>query len=205
VEPANSCQNDDATKSVNLVAPLGKRLLYAVAVGLLIAGIAAFCLPSFVNTISPGGIIIHHSAIPPFPDARPIDAKLVDEIHRERGYSAFYWGSFYHIGYHYLILPDGTVQQGRPEHCKGAHAEGYNSYIGICLVGNFSSHDNAKGERGLTEPTEAQMHALTELCRNLREKYRIPLQALVRHRDINPNTECPGDRFPFQEFLKTLQ
>src|SRR5437016_681095 len=121
---------------------LRKRLVYALALGLLIASILAFSVPSFVNTIGPGGIIIHHSAVPPFPDGRPIDAKLIDEIHRERGYNAFYWGRFYHIGYHYVILPDGTVQQGRPEHCRGAHAQGYNSYIGICLVGDFSSKDN---------------------------------------------------------------
>jgi len=72
-------------------------------------------------------------------------------------------------------------------------------------VGDFSSSDNPNGERGLTEPTEAQMHALTELCRNLRQKYQIPLKVVLRHNDVNPNTECPGDRFPFEAFLKTLQ
>lgn len=188
-----------------MLLPLRKRLPYAVAIGFLIIGVVVFCGPSLVNTVRPAGIIIHHSAIRPFPDGRPIDAKLIDEIHRERGYSAFYWGRFYHIGYHYLILPDGTVQQGRPEHCKGAHTQGYNSYIGICLVGDFSSMDNPNGERGLTEPTEAQMRALTELCRNLRQKYQIPIQSVVRHSDVNPNTECPGDRFPFEAFAKALQ
>jgi N-acetylmuramoyl-L-alanine amidase len=178
--------------------------LIAIAIACLsLAGL--FVGASIRNSSRPAGIIIHHAAIPPRPDGRPIDAKLIDEIHSARGYSAFYWGHFYHIGYHYLILPDGTVQPGRPEHCKGAHAPGYNSYIGICLVGDFSSKDNPNGERGLTKPTEAQMQALIELSRNLRQKYQIPANAVLRHHDVSPNTECPGDRFPFETFMKSIQ
>jgi hypothetical protein len=85
-----------------------------------------------------------HSAVPPPPNGRPVDARLLDEIHRARGYGAFYWGRFYHIGYHYVILPDGTIEHGRPERCLGSHARGYNSYIGVCLVGDFSSRSNPK-------------------------------------------------------------
>lgn len=167
--------------------------------------VGLFVSASIRNSSKPAGIIIHHAAIPPRPDGRPVDAKLIDDIHSARGYSAFYWGHFYHIGYHYVILPDGTVQPGWPEHCKGAHAPGYNSYIGICLIVDFSSRDNPNGARGLTEPTDAQMHALTELCRSLREKYQIPLSAVRRHSDVNSSTECPGDQFPFEAFLKSLQ
>jgi N-acetylmuramoyl-L-alanine amidase len=184
---------------------LPKKLLYTVTLGLLMTSAIAFSGASFVNTIRPAGIVIHHSAIRLLPDGRTIDAKLIDEIHRERGYGAFYWGHIYHIGYHYIILPDGTVQQGRPEHCEGAHTAGYNSFIGICLVGDFSSADNPNGERGPTDPTKAQMRSLTELCRNLRQKYQFPLTAVVRHSDVNPNTVCPGERFPLEALLKTLQ
>ena len=187
-----------AVKTVRLVS------LIVVAIACLaLAGL--FVGASIRNSSRPAGIMIHHAAIPPRPDGRPIDAKLIDEIHRKRGYSTFYWGRFYHIGYHYLILPDGTVEQGRPEHCKGAHAQGNNSDIGICLVGNFSSKDNPNGERGLTAPTEAQMRSLTELCRNLRQKYQISTQSVLRHSDINANTECPGDRFPFETFIKSIR
>jgi N-acetylmuramoyl-L-alanine amidase len=181
-----------------------RRLLYIIGLGVLITGVVTFCGLSLNNTVRPAGIIIHHSAIRPLPSG-PTDAKLIDEIHRARGYGAFYWGRNYHIGYHYIILPDGTVQQGRPEHCRGAHTEGYNSYIGICLVGDFSSKDNPNGERGPTEPTEAQIQSLAELSRYLREKYHIPLTAVRRHNDVNPNTECPGDRFQFESLLKMIQ
>lgn len=180
---------------------LRQRFLFGIAGVILVTGVVAICVSSLANTIRPNGIIIHHSAIPPRPDGRPIDAALIDEIHRERGFSSFYWGRFYHIGYHYLILPDGTVQQGRPEHCKGAHAQGYNSYIGICLVGNFSSRDNPNGERGLTAPTTAQIRALNGLIHSLRQKYELPAQNVLRHNEVSASTECPGDRFPANELV----
>lgn len=185
--------------------PLRNRLLYAAPVGLLIVGILAFSILSLVNTISPRGIIIHHSAVPPFHDGRQIDAKVIDEIHRDRGYKTFYWGRFYHIGYHYVILPDGTVQEGRPEHCIGSHAAGYNSYIGICVVGDFSSRDNPKGERGLTVPTDAQMQALTDLCQRLKKRYGFPIDNTRKHSNVNSSTECPGDRFPFERLITALK
>lgn len=62
-------------------------------------------------------------------------------------FETFYWGQIYHIGYHYIILPDGTLESGRPEKCKGAHAVGYNDYLGICLIGDFSPGDNINGEK----------------------------------------------------------
>jgi N-acetylmuramoyl-L-alanine amidase len=181
-----------------------KLLPYVAALSVLLLGLIAFCVPSLVNTIHPIGIIIHHSAIPSLTSGKPIDIKLIDEIHRERGYGAFFWGRTYHIGYHYLILPDGTVQQGRPEHCRGAHAVGHNSYIGICLVGDFSTADNPRGDRGPVSPTDKQLDALTQLCVRLQEEYHIPADRIVRHNDVDPNTECPGDRFPFRQFLNTL-
>ncbi len=174
----------------------------AVALGAISA--CVFGGLSLSNTIRPAGIVIHHAAIPPLPDGRAVDAALIDEIHRQRGNRIFYWGRFYHGGYHYVILPDGTVQRGLPEHCQGAHAPGYNAYIGICLVGDFSTADNPTGARGLTQPTAAQLNALTNLCRHLKQKYQLPAQSVLRHHDVNPHTECPGDRFPFQELLRSL-
>jgi N-acetyl-anhydromuramyl-L-alanine amidase AmpD len=95
------------------------------------------------------------------------------------------------------------VEQGRPEHCQGAHAVGHNSDLGICLIGNFSSADGAAGE-GDSKPTAEQMNALVELCRRLQKTYNIPLQNVRRHRDVSDGTECPGDNFPFQDFMRRL-
>lgn len=186
------------------------KLLWPIRIGLSIAilFVCAVLLLSGIslsNTIRPHGIIIHHSAIPPLSNGQQGDASFIEDVHRKRGFSAFYWGKFYHIGFHYVILPDGTVQEGRPEHCKGEHATGFNSYIGICLVGDFSSKDNPNGEHGLTVPTEAQMSALINLARGLRAQYQIPINRILRHNDVNSNTECPGDRFPFQQLVAALK
>ena len=158
---------------------------------------------SFVNTITPNGIVIHHTAIIAS-QTLPRDAKELDEYHQSRGFQIFCFGRLYHVAYHYLILPDGTVQPGRPERCEGAHARGYNSYLGISVVGDFSTTDNPAGQKGPPEPTEKQISALIRLCRDLRERFNIPLQHIVRHSDIG-STTCPGDRFPFPKILQELQ
>jgi hypothetical protein len=160
-------------------------------------------LQSFVNTIMPTGIVIHHTALISS-DRLPRGEKDVDEYHQQRGFEIYCFGQIYHVGYHYLILPDGTVQNGRPEHCEGAHARGYNSYLGISIIGDFSSSDNSKPTDTPEKPTAKQLQALVKLCRMLRQKYNIPLQHVVRHSDI-ASTDCPGDRFPFDQFLRDLQ
>jgi hypothetical protein len=169
---------------------------------LVLAG--AGVVTSISSTITPSGIIIHHSAVPLAP-GHVLDIKALDEIHRKRGFGVFYWGRFYHVGYHYLILPDGTVQDGRPEHCRGSHATGYNSFIGICLVGNFSQGRAPREEYGPAEPTAAQLRSLTGLINRLRANYNIPPERVMQHHDVNPNTECPGEHFPFPWLKSQLQ
>ncbi len=179
-------------------------LLYGLPI-VVVTLVTLFFGISYLNSITPGGIIIHHSAVALSLDGTPVDAASIDRIHKRRGYEIFYWGRFYHIGYHYVILPDGTVQKGRPDLLQGSHTEGYNSYIGICLIGNFSSADNAAGKRGLPVPTESQLNALVELTNSLQRKYGFPSGQILRHSDVNPNSECPGDRFPFEDFRARLE
>ena len=176
-----------------------------ILVALLVVGLGVFCGVSFSNSITPAGIVIHHSAIPPQPDGKPIDANLMDYVHRMRGYRAFYWGRLYHLGFHYVIRPDGTIENVRPELCRGAHTVGYNSYLGICVVGNFSSSANPQGENGLAQPTEAQLVALARLSRELGERYGFSADKIVRHNQVTSKTECPGDRFPFEQLIKQLK
>lgn len=66
----------------------------------------------------------------------------IDSWHKERGFKrqedwvALYSSNCPHIGYHYVILPDGDMEAGRSPEEVGAHCEGHNSHsIGICLVG----------------------------------------------------------------------
>jgi lipid-binding SYLF domain-containing protein len=159
---------------------------------------------SFFNTITATGIVIHHTAVIPGKNTVPRNVRDVDKYHRERGFDILCFGRVYHVAYHYLIMPNGRVKAGRPERCEGAHAKGYNSYLGISVVGDFSSEDNPTGEKGPTRPSAKQIASLIQLCRRLKDRYSIPLQHIVRHSDIS-STECPGDRFPFRLILDQLQ
>ena len=196
----------------NPVTKLKQPILLVVFGVLAVSAGIGFVSVSYSNTITPEGIIIHHSStLPPLVqlfgatrERLTWDLDTWDEFHQERGFKIFYWGRVYHIGYHYLILPDGTIKQGRPERCLGAHARGFNSYLGIVLVGDFSSRHNPAGQNGPMQPTVQQMHSLVVLCRQLRDRYHIPSNRILRHRDVT-RTECPGDRFPFSELVGQLQ
>jgi N-acetylmuramoyl-L-alanine amidase len=159
---------------------------------------------SFFNTITATGIVIHHTAVIPGENTAPRSERDIDRYHRARGFEILCLGRVYHVAYHYLIMSDGKVKRGRPERCEGAHAKGYNSYLGISVVGDFSSEDNPTGKKGLTRPTPKQIASLIQLCRQLKDRYNIPLQHIVRHSDIS-STKCPGDLFPFRSVLAQLQ
>ena len=191
---------------------LSRRTVARLAIGgLFVGSLLIVSAISYDNTISPRGIVIHHSSVMPAiiqlgpnaTDSLPLDLDSWDQFHRIRGFSVFYWGRVYHLGYHFMIFPDGTVKQGRPEHCVGAHAKGFNSFLGIALIGDFSTKSNPTGDKAQAKPTPAQMHALVLLCQRLRERYNIPLSRIIRHSDVSL-THCPGDRFPFDEFLKQI-
>jgi hypothetical protein len=159
---------------------------------------------SYFNTITPIGIILHHTAVVPAEHRVPTNELQVDRYHQARGFHIYCFGHEYHVAYHYLIFPDGRVQAGRPERCEGAHARGYNAYLGISLIGDFSSKDNADGKKGLAKPTPEQIRSLVALVRQLRSRYHIPLQRILRHADVSP-TACPGDRLPFKRILAELE
>ena len=167
----------------------------------------ATAVVSYFNIIAPVGILIHHSGVVPVKVASQLREQVIEmiaEFHARRGFEILCFGRVYHVAYHYLILPNGTVQPGRPERCQGAHARGYNSFLGIALVGNFSHMENPSGLYGPSSPTAAQMHSLIRLCRRLRTRYNIPIQRVMRHSDVS-GTECPGDRFPLQALLRALE
>ena len=62
------------------------------------------------------------------PQGRGDNAETIHRWHKERGFDG--------IGYHYVILEDGTIENGRPEYWSGAHAKGHNEALGICLIGD---------------------------------------------------------------------
>lgn len=149
----------------------------------------------------PGGIILHHSATPQLISGKQVDEAFIDRMHARRGFNYPTAWRNYHIGYHYLILGDGTIQPGRPEWMPGSHTKLHNDQLGICLIGDFSSADNPDGRYGPMTPTAAQLKSLDQLLRTLITRYDYSPQDIHRHRDY-AQTACPGDRFPFQQVLQ---
>jgi N-acetyl-anhydromuramyl-L-alanine amidase AmpD len=112
-------------------------------------------------------IVVHCSDSP---QGRGDTAETIHSWHKEKGWDG--------VGYHYVILEDGTVENGRPEYWPGSHVRGHNSHsLGICLIGR---------DRFTTE----QMDALRGLLRRLHAKY--PEAVIVGHRDLDPSKTCPN-------------
>lgn len=121
-------------------------------------------------------IIIHCSANGPTSKLR---ARDLEAYHvNEKGWD--------HIGYHYVIPRDGTVEHALDESIPGIHCSGQNAKsIGICLVGGIQDgkggdankdgeiKDFENGQRGAPEDnfTPAQREALTDLVHELVDMY----------------------------------
>ena len=120
-------------------------------------------------------IVIHCSAT--FP-GQPCNAEIIDRWHRERGFTM--------IGYHYVVMPDGEVEHGRPLFCQGAHVGScYNpASIGVCYVGGIDSEGRCADTR-----TEAQKSSLLRLLAWLKRKF--PNSRIVGHRELNKGKACP--------------
>jgi N-acetylmuramoyl-L-alanine amidase len=118
-------------------------------------------------------IILHCSATK---EGRQFTAKDIDQWHKQIGWKC--------IGYHYVILLDGTVQPGRPESEIGAHTVGQNSNsIGICYIGGLDADGKAKDTR-----TDQQKEALHNLVSDLLKKYQ---GSTVHGHNEFANKACP--------------
>jgi len=164
-------------------------------------------------------IVIHQS------DSAFGNAAVIDDWHRERGWSG--------IGYHWVILNgrihagaadaardagtatpcsgaakaakdvrpecDGMIQEGRPPECVGAHVRGHNeTSLGICLIGIGEGLPVSEGYI-----TSAQWRALVKLCRELMERYGVSVERVLGHREFPGVAKtCPG--FEVEELRRAL-
>lgn len=118
-------------------------------------------------------IIIHCSATP---EGRFHNAEDIDRWHKERGWRG--------IGYHYVILLDGTVEKGREEEEIGAHTVRHNhDSIGICYIGGLDKEGNPKDTR--TEDQKIEMYKLL-----VEIKKHHPGATIHGHREF-ANKACP--------------
>lgn len=119
-------------------------------------------------------IIVHCTATP---DGRPVTIREITQWHKQRGFST--------IGYHYVVMLDGTVCNGRNVDTVGAHCTNHNSHsIGVCYVGGL---DKVTKQPKDTR-TPAQKYALVTLLKKLKALY--PKAKIYGHRDFSSKA-CP--------------
>ncbi len=191
-------QPDNTRAPIGRLRPLQASLLIAALATVVVGALYVRLGPAWpyrLLPLVPRGIVVHHSATDTG-IGLGVDAAFLDQVHNNRGWGLRYGQRVYHIGYHYVILPDGTVQAGRPEWMPGAHTVGYNHYLGICLIGDFSDHGGQT-----THPTDAQLNALVNLTVRQMRRHNIPLSRLLRHCDLAA-TKCPGAGVPWEQILR---
>lgn len=124
-------------------------------------------------------IVLHCSASP---QGRGDDAHTIDGWHLERGFSG--------IGYHYVVLEDGTILKGRWVDNIPAHARGYNyDSIAICRIGGMGSQG-----QDLMDATDEQRHSIRTLCRLLisDKMYGLLPNQILGHSELpNVTKTCP--------------
>lgn len=120
-------------------------------------------------------IIIHCTATP---RGRAVSVSDIDRWHRERGFDC--------IGYHFVVLLDGTIAMGRPIEKVGAHCKLHNRRsIGIAYVGGVEADCKTPSDTR----TNAQKESLDTLIRLLKQHY--PQATVHSHSDFAAKA-CPS-------------
>lgn len=125
---------------------------------------------------NPNKIFIHCSDSP---QGRGDGAKEIHSWHKQRGWDG--------IGYNYVILEDGIIENGRPDYWTPAHAKGHNeNSLAICLIGK-------------TDFTENQFQSLAFLIDKKMRQYNIKKEDIKGHYEVSSKT-CPN--FDVKEFVE---
>jgi len=122
-------------------------------------------------------IVIHCADTP---EGKEFDSLDIKSWHLERGFND--------IGYHYVILLDGTIELGRALKTPGAHAKGVNrTSIGICYIGGKTKDMNlAKDTR-----TDEQKESLELLLKTLKKMF-ASAKILGHYQAVNTKKQCPS-------------
>lgn len=90
-------------------------------------------------------------------------------------------------GYHYIILPNGVIEQLLPEGGVSNGVQGYNkTSINVAYIGGVDKNGKAVDNR-----TEAQKRVMYNLFKHLKERY--PTAIIQGHRDFpNVKKSCPS-------------
>lgn len=105
------------------------------------------------------------------------------------------------VSSHYLVCEDGAVHQLVPEarrawHAGKSHWAG-DSDINSCSIGIEIAHPGHDG--GNPDYDDAQIAAVTALCRDCVERWAIRAERVLGHSDVAPQRkQDPGERFPWR-------
>jgi N-acetyl-anhydromuramyl-L-alanine amidase AmpD len=177
-------------------------LLLSVAIGLTTFTCYMFCTGGEPLEPAAGDPAIH---APRNPDFRSVvlhhsathggNAAAFERNHRAR------LGG---LAYHFIIgngsgAADGAVEVGYRwrDQIPGPHTKNQElnlESIAICLVGDL--------ETGV--PTKKQMAALLELLEKLCREGQIPADRIRSHREVDPETLCPGRGLPIEGIRAVL-
>ena len=122
-------------------------------------------------------VILHCSATKDYaPDHKKFNSINTETIRKWHIHDR----NFSDVGYHYIILRDGTIEKGREDNVIGAHCYGYNSEsLGVCIVGT-------------SLPTDYQVKSLKKLYMDILDKYGVDYNNWFGHYEYNKHKECPS-------------
>jgi N-acetylmuramoyl-L-alanine amidase len=131
--------------------------------------------------MKPRGLVIHTVAVRGDTSAASIRQFHMAPKPRGNGWK--------NIGYHYVIRKSGALEYGRREDQTGAHLEGANDTLGVCMSGD--------GDSEAWTPQQAE--TLFQLAAALCKTYGWDASHVVGHREgparfgAKPTTKrCPG-------------
>jgi hypothetical protein len=177
-------------------------LLLSIAIGLTSFTVYVFCAggaPAEAVSVEPPApaprnpafrsIIVHHSA------THGGSAAAFERNHRAR------LGG---LAYHFIIgngsgCGDGEIETGYRwrDQVPGPHTKNLevnNESIAVCLVGDLQS----------AAPTRRQVAALLDLLERLCRECHIPAERVRCHKEVDPETLCPGRGLPMDELRAAL-
>ena len=123
----------------------------------------------------PNSIILHHTA-----SSRDFTSlENVNTWHKARGFTKS--SSGYFVGYHRLILGNGTICKTRNYNEIGCHCIPNEGKIGVALCGNFD----------LEMPNPEQLISLQVVLEEIKQGYNLTDENIFGHNEKS-NTACPG-------------
>ena len=113
-------------------------------------------------------IVVHCSDSPD--DRDSVNAETIHKWHLQKKWDG--------IGYHFVILRNGVIENGRPIYWKGAHAKKVNNCsLGICLV----------GRRRFSDEQFCGLRRLLVLLKNI-----YPNAIIKGHYQFDDEKTCPN-------------